>query len=338
MIEIDGSYGEGGGQVLRTAVSMAAVLGKEVKISDIRAGRPTPGMMAQHVTSVDAVARLSDAEVEGLFVGSKEVVFRPGRLVGGEFEFDIGTAGSIPLVVQACLLPAALSSGVVSIIARGGTDVKWSPPVDYLTLVHAPLAAKFGVLFDMDVVHRGFYPEGGGEVKVEIHRIGGLKGARVASRGDVSEVAGTAFSQNLPEHVTKRLKHAAMKRLVDIGQVRIAVDARRGHSTGAGIVLAARCENTVVGVGSLGEKGVPAERVGETCADDLSESLASGATVDEYALDQVLAYMAVASSPSSFLVEEITPHAETNMWVIEKFVGRRFTRRQAGRLIELSTV
>ncbi len=338
MIEVDGSYGEGGGQVLRTAVSMAAVLGTDVRIDNIRAGRPTPGMMAQHVTSVEAVAQITDAQVDGLHTGSKEIVFRPGKLVGGEFELDVGTAGSIPLVIQACILPAALSKGAVSMLIRGGTDVKWSPPVDYLALVHVPLAGMFGLHCEIDVVRRGFYPEGGGEVRVEIPRVGGLTGARVASRGEVTGIEGIAHSQNLPEHIATRMKHAAMKRLIDTGQVRMTTDIRRGRSTGTGITLAAKCENTVIGAAALGEKGVPAEKVGERCADDLAESLASGATIDEHALDQVLTYMALASSPSSFLAEDVTPHAETNMWVIERFLGRRFARRQIGKLVEVSTV
>lgn len=337
MIEVDGSYGEGGGQVLRTAVSMAAVLGKEVRISNIRAGRPTPGMMAQHVTSVEAVAQIADAQVDGLHKGSREIVFHPGKLVGGEFELDVGTAGSIPLVVQACILPAALSKGAVSLVIRGGTDVKWSPPVDYLTLVHVPLAGMFGVQCEIDVVKRGFYPEGGGEVRAEIPRIGGVSGVKVASRGDVIGIDGIAVSQNLPDHVTTRMGNAAMKRLVDLGHVRIGSDIRRGHSTGTGITLAARCEHTVLGAAYLGEKGVSAEKVGEICAEDLAETLASGATADEHALDQMLTFMAVANSSSSFLVEDVTPHAETNMWVIERFLGQRFSRRQVGRLVEVAT-
>ncbi len=338
MIEVDGSYGEGGGQVLRTAVSLAAVLGKEVRIDNIRAGRPTPGMMAQHVTSVEAVALIADAQVDGLHTGSKEIIFRPGKLVGGEFELDIGTAGSIPLIIQTCIIPAALSKGSVSMLVRGGTDVKWSPPVDYLSLVHVPLAGMFGAYCEIDVVHRGFYPEGGGEVRVEIPRVGGFTGVRAVSRGEVTGIAGIAFSQNLPDHVTTRMRHAAMKRLIDVGNVRIATDIRKGRSTGTGITLAAKCENTVIGAAALGQKGVPAEKVGEVCADDLAETLTSGATIDEHALDQMLTYMALASSPSQFLVEEVTPHAETNMWVIERFLGQRFARRQVGKLVEVSTV
>lgn len=338
MIEVDGSYGEGGGQVLRTAVSLAAVLGKEVRVDNIRAGRPTPGMMAQHVASVEAVAQIADAQVDGLHTGSKEITFRPGKLIGGEFELDVGTAGSVPLVIQTCILPAALSKGSVSMIVRGGTDVKWSPPVDYLSLVHVPLAGMFGAHCEIDVVLRGFYPEGGGEVRVEMPRVGGLTGVRVGSRGEVTGIAGIAASQNLPDHVTTRMRHAAMKRLVDIGSVRITTDMRKGRSTGTGITLAAKCENTVIGTATLGQKGVPAEKVGEACADDLAETLASGATIDEHALDQMLTYMALASSPSRFLVEDVTPHAETNIWVIERFLGRRFAKRQVGKLVEVSTV
>lgn len=134
MIEIDGSHGEGGGQILRTAVSLSAVTGEQVRIGRIRAGRPVPGLQPQHVTSIEAVAQVCGADVDGLFQGSKEIVFKPGQLVGGDFEFDVGTAGSTSLVITSCLLPGLMSKARLRITIRGGTDVRWSPPFDYLRL------------------------------------------------------------------------------------------------------------------------------------------------------------------------------------------------------------
>ena len=337
MIEIDGSIGEGGGQMLRTALSLSAVLGEDVRIFNIRAGRQNPGLAPQHVTCINAVREISDGTADGAHKGSKEVVFRPGKLLGGEFEFDVGTAGSVSLVLQCCLLPAAMSKGPVSMVVRGGTDVRWSPPVDYFTLVYAPMVRLFGVRCEVDVVSRGFYPEGGGELRLELPPAGGLAGAVAAPQGSLLGTAGIAYSQNLPGHITDRMKHVALKTLIDLRNVKIESDTRSGRSTGTGIVLAATFSNTVLGASALGEKGVRAETLGETCARDLLETVKSGATVDEHMLDQILPYMALANGPSSVLAEEVTGHAETNMWVIERFLGPRFQRKQVGGLVEIST-
>ena len=338
MIEIDGSQGEGGGQILRTAVSMSAVTSQPVRIFNIRARRPNPGLAPSHVTSIEAVAQIADAEVDGLFPGSKEIVFRPQQLTGGEFEFDVGTAGSISLVLQACLIPAALSRRTVRLDIKGGTDVRWSPPIDFMRLVHAPMLSQLGVSAEIEVQSRGFYPEGGGRVVAEIAPVSKIACAEIRSPGKVLAVDGTAFSQNLPEHVASRMKHAALKKLTGFPSVRIDSDVRKGSSTGAGIVLAARCENATLGQSSLGERGVRAERLGEDCADNIMETIGSGASVDEHMLDQILPYLALAEGQSLVVAEELTPHAETNMRVIEKLLGRRFETENRGGLIEIRVV
>lgn len=338
MIEIDGSYGEGGGQILRTALSMAAVLDKPVKISNICAGRPNPGLSAQHVTAIESVAAMCDADVDGLYLGSKEMTFGPRQLVGGQFEFDVGTAGSVSLVVQSCLLPAAMSRSPVSMTVKGGTDVRWSPPIDFLRAVHLPVIRLFGVNAHLEIVSRGFYPEGGGEVQVEVDPAGAVTNSDLGSPGKCTRIEGVAFSQNLPEHVISRMEHAALKRLVEFKQVKISSDESRGRSTGAGIMLSAICENTVLGSSALGEKGVRAETLGETCAQELLDLLGSGATVDDHMADQVLPYMALAKGPSAVKADELSGHAMTNIWVLEKFVGKRFCVEKMGELTRISTV
>ena len=336
MIEIDGSFGEGGGQILRTALSLSAVLGQPVKVSNIRARRPKPGLAPSHVTSIEAVAELCDAEVDNLFAGSKEIVFRPGQLTGGRFEFDVGTAGSISLVIQTCLLPSVLSRSTVSLTVKGGTDVNWSPPIDYMRLVHMPILEKFGPRCDLEIAARGFYPEGGGEVVLETAPAARLEGVDLSSRGEVLSIEGVAFAQNLPEHVVSRIKHAALKSLVDFKQVKIESDLRRGHSTGAGVVLAAICEKTVLGESALGARGIRSEALAENCATDLRETLSSGATVDEHMLDQILPYMALAEGRSTVLTDELSEHAKTNMWVIERLLGRGFEILKREGITEIS--
>jgi RNA 3'-phosphate cyclase len=335
MIEIDGSYGEGGGQVLRTAVAMSAVTQQPTKVLNIRAKRPSPGLAPSHIVSVEAVAQIADAEVDGLFPGSKEVVFRPHQLIGGDFEFDVGTAGSISLVLQACLIPAALSKRTVRLDIKGGTDVRWSPPIDYLRFVSLPMLNMLGVSCDLEVFERGFYPEGGGHVAVEVSPASRLNSLQLSSAGNVLAIDGIAFAQNLPEHVVSRTKHAAIKRLIDTPSVKIESDLRKGRSTGAGIVLAARCENAILGDSMLGERGVRAERLGEDCAANLTETIRSGATVDEHMLDQILPFLALAEGESIVLAEEMTQHAETNMRIIERFLGRRFETAKREKLVEV---
>jgi RNA 3'-terminal phosphate cyclase (ATP) len=338
MIEIDGSHGEGGGQILRTSISLSAVTGDPVKISRIRAGRSEPGLQPQHVTSIEAVGEICGAKVDGLYVGSKEIVFRPGQSIGGEFEFDVGTAGSISLVITSCLLPAVLSKARMTLSVKGGTDVRWSPPIDYLRLVHAPLLNRFGGNCEINLASRGFYPEGGGEVVAEISPIGALSRADLFPRGKVLRIEGVTYAQNLPEHVVSRMKHSALKGLLDFKEVRIETDLRKGPSTGAGIVLAAVCENTVLGESALGAKGVRSETLGESCAEDLLETLGSRATVDEHMLDQILTYMALSGKGSRIAAEELSSHAETNLWAIEQFLGEKFSVEKKEDFVEIRTI
>lgn len=335
MIEIDGSHGEGGGQVLRTAVSLSAVLREPVRVTGIRASRPNPGLAAQHVACIEAVAELCDAEIEGVLPGSKEVTFRPGTLIGGDFEFDIGTAGSTSLILQACVLPATFSKAPVTLTLKGGTDTKWSPPADFMRLVHLPLVRRMGVSCDLEVVRRGFYPEGGGEIVARIDPCPAVRGLDLGQRGGFVRVSGRVYAQNLPEHVVSRTKHAALKSLVDHQNVKVDSDLRSGTSTGAGVVLAAEYEDTVLGASALGQRGVRAETLGEACAADLAEAMRSGATVDEHMLDQMVPYMGLAEGASTVLAEELTGHAETNIWVVERFLGRRFTTSEKEGLVEV---
>lgn len=337
MIEIDGSKGEGGGQILRTSIALSAVTSQPVKIKNIRANRPNPGLAPSHVTSIEAVAKIADAEVDDLYPGSKQITFRPGQLVGDEYEFDVGTAGSISLILQSCLIPAALARSSVIMNIKGGTDVRWSPPIDYMRLVHIPMLRMFGPSCDIEIEARGFYPEGGGEIVAEVSPAGGFSAADIRIQGKVLRIEGVAYAQNLPEHVVTRMKHAALKSVVGFGEVKIESRLGKGHSTGAGIVLSAVCENTTLGASALGEKGVRSEVLGEDCANDLLETISSHATVDEHMLDQIIPYMALAKGRSRVLAEEITSHARTNIEVVEEFLGKRFEIAEVDGLFEVAT-
>lgn len=323
-IEIDGGWGEGGGQIARTAVGLACALGEDVTIYDIRKGRKQPGLRHQHLAGIKLCAEMCDAETSGLEVGSTRIDFSPRSNTGGKFEADVGTAGSVSLVVQSCLIPAILAKGSVELDIRGGTDVPWSPPVDYLGMVLLPLLQKMGVDAEISVIQRGFYPAGGGEMRIEISPSGGIRGIDVSSRGKLIEIGGSLACRNLPEHVPQRVRNAAIKGLAKHMMPKISEEFGRGASTGVSIVLAARFENTTLGSSCLGEKGLPAERVGEVAARDLDEEISSECTLDEHAVDQIIPFAFLAEGTTVFKASEISLHAKTNIWVAQQFIHRKF--------------
>jgi RNA 3'-phosphate cyclase len=322
-MEIDGSHGEGGGQLLRTAVALSVIAMKPLRVVNIRARRDKPGLAPQHMTAVRALAELCDAEVEGLAPKSLQIVFRPGALRPGAYDFDVGTAGSIALVLQA-LLPVAISSGEeFSFHIRGGTDVRGAPPMDFLRYVLVPLLAKMGAKVHVDILRRGYYPRGGGEVQVEVPSCSGLRPLVLDTQGELRAVRGYAHVANLPEHIALRMAHAARDALGVPAATHIA-SAILGHGEaigmGGGIVLTACCEHTVLGASALAARGVLAERLGEAAARELRTTLDSGATLDPHAADQILVYLALADGPSRFHAQTVTSHAETALWLIGQFL------------------
>ncbi len=322
-MKIDGSYGEGGGQLLRCAVALSALTGTEVEISDIRAKRGRPGLAAQHLTAVEGVASLCDAEVDSAYVGSTHIRFRPGPVIGGSYRLDVGTAGSVTLVLQACMLASLMSPAVTELEIVGGTNVRMSPPVDYYSQVLFPLLARMGYDVDLQLEKRGFYPQGGGRVTASLAPCPSLTPLRLEDRGGLEEVGGVCFSQNLPDHVVQRMEHACRKAFLG-ADLRLHAHRSAGPSTGAGTALYARYRHTVLGGDGLGEKGVPAERVGEAAVNGLRTEMEGPGTLDTHAADQLLPYMALAKGPSVFRVREVTSHLMTQMWLLRQFLPVEF--------------
>lgn len=321
-IEIDGGWGEGGGQMVRTAVGLASALGERAIIRDIRKGRKQPGLRAQHLSGIKLAAEMCDADVSGLEIGSTEIDFSPRSNTGGEFNLDIGTAGSISLVLQTCLIPAIMAKGPTRFFIRGGTDVPWSPPMDYLRMVMVPIIQQMGGEIEISVRQRGFYPSGGGELIVEVSPAGQLKSMKRSERGKLIWIEGSIACRNLPEHVVERAKNAAIKGLADQISPKILVDHAKGPSTGVSLVLAAHYENAILGSSALGEKGMPAEKLGEIAARGLRDEIDSGATLDMHAADQMIPFLFLAKDSSRFLTSELTLHAKTNIWVAQQFIKR----------------
>jgi len=330
MIEVDGSFGEGGGQVIRTAVALAAILSKDIHVFNIRAGRAEPGLRAQHMTGVKAAAELCSSKMEGLQVGSTEFTFKPGKLRTGSFRFDVGTAGSVTLVLQTLMPVLAFAPGSIQLEITGGTDVKWSPPIDYLRLVTLPILRKIGYHAELETVRRGHYPKGGGLVKFSTEGSSTLHSLTDTSPSPVSRIYGISHATSLPRHVADRQAAAARKNLEEAKLPSPSIDLEvvdnRGQlGPGSGIVLSAETQNgNILGADALGERGRPAEEVGLTAARILAEEIESGAMLDRHMGDIIVPYLVLANGNSEVSVSRVTQHTRTNVKVAGLLTGTRF--------------
>ena len=324
MIEIDGSYGEGGGQIVRTSVALSAVTGKSVLIKKIRQGRPKPGLAAQHAQAIRALGQICNAEIKGAEPGSSEVLFCPQEICGGSRRVEIGTAGSVTLLMQ-CLLPALLHAEKrTSLQVQGGTDVQWSPTVDYFRNVFLPALSFFGGRAGLQLLRRGYYPRGQGEVLLEVEP-SHLKSAHISYEPfnpAQNRIMGISHCSNLPQHVAERQAASAIERLQEAGyEAEILQETGRLASTGSGITLWTAGK----GASSLGERGHPAEKVGRRAAEEMVRELESPAAVDAHLADQLIPYLALAGG--SFTVSEISLHTKTNIWTVGHFMEAKFEIR-----------
>lgn len=326
MIEIDGSTGEGGGQLLRTAVALSAITGRQLRVFRIRARRERPGLAAQHVAAVRAVGALCEARIDGLERGSQTIEFDPGAPRAGTHVFEIGTAGSVTLVLQA-LMPVMLAAPArTAVRVTGGTDVRAAPPFDYLREVLLPLLHRIGVRARVDVVRRGYYPGGGGEVECEVEP-STLQPVDLGESGPPASIEAFSHVANLPGHIAQRMASAARDALAGLPEplLHVAVHGpEQAVGPGGAIVLRARTAHGLIGAGRVAQRGVPAERLGAEAAAELREDLACGAGLDIHAADQLLVYLALAGAGSRFTTRAITSHASTAMWLIERFLPVRF--------------
>ena len=319
LVEIDGSMGEGGGQILRTSVALAAVLGVPVRVYNIRAKRRNPGLRPQHLNAIRAIAAISGGRIEGDRIGSTEIVFHPGRIRGGRYRIDVGTAGSISLILQALLPVIAYADSPVSLEIRGGTDVPMAPPVDYVKEVLARLLDAMGYRFIVRVKRRGHYPKGGGIVEVEVpDPPQGFKGRDYTERGSLVGVYGRSHAVRLPRHVAERQARSA----AGIVRSRLGVEpeievewyepGRDPHlGPGSGIVLWALFRESVMGGDSIGARGKRAEVVGEEAAMRLVEDVSTGAALDRHASDMIPLYLALAGGSYRIFGARLTMHAVT---------------------------
>lgn len=333
-VHLDGSYGEGGGQILRTALSLSAVTGRPLHITNVRGRRPQPGLRPQHLAGLRALAAVCDAEVTGDDVGSREVTFAPRRRPrAGVYDWDVqalsgvGSAGSIGLFFQTIYVPLALAGGPTTLTLSGGTHVRWSPTFHYLDEVFLPTLAPCGYRADLTLERWGWYPRGGGRVTVRIQGAGAAANLRpltLLERGRLRGVRGFSAISNLPAHIAQRQRDQVLARLRARhleGEIEI-IDAP-SIGPGTAVFLRAEAEHAVAGFTGFGRLRYPAERVADDAADGLDAYLSSHAAVDEHLGDQLLLPLALVPGESAYTAASVTSHLLTNAWAIQHFLDRQ---------------
>ncbi|MGD0914824.1 MAG: RNA 3'-terminal phosphate cyclase [Thermodesulfobacteriota bacterium] len=328
-VEIDGSYGEGGGQILRTALALSAILGKGFTIHHIRSNRKNPGLQAQHLEAAEALARITDAHTEGIKFGSQRISFFPHKILPGDYQLEVRTAGSVTLLLQAVFLPLCLSHGASKLTLTGGTHVPWSPPFHYFSEVLLPTLKRMGISADATIEEWGWYPRGGGKIQVRINPVRELEPISLLERGPLKKIRGLSVVSKLPKHIADRQKEHALKRI----QKELKMDAEiktfydvPSKGPGSFVFLVIEYENVLAGFSSLGSRGKSAERVADDAIDGLKDYFGSESCIDPHLADQLVPFMALTKGNSSFTTAPMTEHLLTNLWVLQHFLEVRILR------------
>ncbi len=327
MITVDGSYGEGGGQILRITLALSAILGVPVRIEKIRSKRDNPGIRPQHLAAIQAVATIANAKISGASVGSSTIEFIPGKVEGGEFNFNVGTAGSITLVLQTIVPLALVTKSKIYGKVIGGTEVKWSPTFDYFNKVFVKGLQKMGIHVFLELERSGYYPEGGGVVKYEIRPCSKPNGLTIVHMPENLEVEGISRCSHLPEDVAKRQADSARRALENSG-VRVSkietVVSTKPLGKGSSITLWLTNEDTLVGGDSIGERGKRAEEVGKEAANKIISCMSKKAPVDEHAADMIFPYLVFAGEESRVAIPKVSSHLETEIFIAKHFKSFEF--------------
>jgi RNA 3'-phosphate cyclase len=341
MIEIDGSQKSGSGTILRLSIALAAVKGQPLHITNIRQSRPQPGLKPQHLESVLAAAKLCNAEVKGATLGSRELWFTPQAIRGGSVEAVIETAGSIPMLFLS-VLPICVSAQTPDrlYVAKGGTDTRHAPTINYMRNVLLPSLAKMGVEAEITVQRYGYYPKGMGEATLAVKPYSRLNPIMLEHFGSLKGIYGVSVCTFLADRqVAERQAKAAQNRLAQNGykaDIQIVNDQSNPIQKGSSIALWAETDTgALVGADAIGELRKMAEDVGKEAAQTLLTELAAQPTVDEFLADMLIPYMALAEGKSAFLVQAVSEHIESNIWLMEKMLNSKFSIQKVNNLYRI---
>ena len=328
MITIDGSFGEGGGQILRTSLALSLITGKAFRIEKIRAGRRTPGLLRQHLTSVNAAAQVGNAQTSGASIGSTQLTFTPGKTKPGEYHFAIGTAGSTTLVLQTVLPALMIADGQSRLTLEGGTHNPFAPPFEFLEKAFLPLLKRMGAKVEAKLIHYGFYPAGGGKLEVTIHGNSKLAHMDLPERGDIKRRLAKAVLCHLPRNIAERELNIVQKKLSWPKKWHQVETPTNSVAPGNFVSLEVECEQLTEVFTGFGERTIAAEAVADQAALAARRYLASEAAVGEYLADQLLLPMALAGG-GSFTTLPPSRHTTTNIEVIKKFLDVSISCQQA---------
>ena len=325
-IEVDGSQGEGGGQILRTAVALSAILRKPVRVDRVRAGRDVPGLRRQHASALWVLSEAVGGKLTGATEGSSTVTFVPGGPRKQALSLDMGTAASITLVLQAIVPAAALSGSRLRLELSGGTDVPWSPTLDYFDRVVRPAYASIGMAFQVAPRRRGYYPRGGGRVTASIEPCDSISPLQLTSRPEVPGAKLVSRCGRLPRHVAERQLKAAADVLkgsgVKVLSEEVSVD--EADSPGSSVLAYHVGPGTFLGADAIGARGKPAEEVGRDAGMKFISAFRSGAPLDLNLADMVLPLLALAPRPSRVAVPSVTPPLDSGLTLVRQFTGCRW--------------
>ena len=341
LFEIDGSQKSGSGTILRLSVALAAIKGQSLHIRNIRQNRPQPGLKPQHLEAVLTAAKLCNAEVQGATLNSRELWFKPREIHGGNFEAEIGTAGSIPMLLLTALPICLFAKGTVRVhVAKGGTDVTHSPTINYMRNVLLPVLKKMGVDADIAVHKYGYYPKGMGDVTLTVKSQRSLQPLRLENVGRLKSVKGVSVCTFLAEkRVAERQAKTASEYLAEKGyaaNIQIMNDRSNPLQKGSSIALWAETETgAIVGADAIGELGKTSERVGREAAEKLYAELSAKPTADAYLADMLVPYVALTEGESVFSARRVSDHLEANMWLAEKILGAGFNVEKVNNLYRI---
>ncbi len=343
MLEIDGGQKSGSGTILRLSVALAGILNEPLHIFNIREKRTQPGLRPQHLEAVLTATKLCEAEVKGAEVGSRELWFTPGGIRGGEIHAEIGTAGSIPMLVLTILPLCIFAKNPVRLhVSKGGTDVKNAPTINYLNYLLFPMLREMGLKATLTVQKYGYYPKGMGEITLEVAPCPKLKNIKLENFGSLQQIKGVSVCTFLADRkVAERQAKAANERLKAVGlraEIQVVNDKSNVLQKGSSIVLWAEIDDgALLGADVIGELRKSSETVGIEAAENLLRELESKATVDSHMSDMLVPYIALAEGESIYLSRIVTEHLDTNIWLAQKILGVKFHVAKIGNLYRIET-